>query len=149
VIRSLAVGAALALAASTLSACSLVTSQACVSWVDFADEQAAFDDATLVVVGVADAADGTVELTSGPGDRHRIAVERVLKGDVGGGELWAAAPRDYCTEDPPQPAVDPIPTGERVVLFLHPVGSSWSGMTPWWTARALPEGAPLPFDVEG
>src|SRR5690348_3367374 len=76
--------------------------QSCVSWVDFEDAQAMYDDATIVVVGVADPADGTIELLSGPGERHRIEIEEIHKGDFDGDELWAAAPRDYCVAEPPQ-----------------------------------------------
>lgn len=134
--------------------------QSCVSWVDFEDAQAMYDDATLVVAGVADSADGTLELLSGPGERHRIVIESVYKGDFDGDELWAAAPRDYCVAEPPQPAEDPIPTGERVILFLHPASAepvpvdeqpepddveAWSVMTPLDGVLPFPEGSDLPF----
>ena len=130
------------------------------SWVDFEDAQAMFDDATLVVAGIADPADGTIELLSGPGERHRFQVDAVYKGDFDGDELWAAAPRDYCVAEPPQPAEDPIPAGERVILFLHPASAepvpagdepdprdaeAWSTMTPMDGVVDFPEGATLPF----
>lgn len=136
--------------------------QSCVSWVDFEDPQAMFDEATLVVSGIADAADGSIDLLSGPGERHRFEVEEVIKGDVIADELWVAAPRDYCVAEPPQPSVDPIPTGERVILFLHPASAEpvpvdeapdpedveeWSVLTPLRGVLAFPEGSTAP--VEG
>lgn len=152
------------LAASALTGCAGVgiggEPQSCVSWVDFEDAQSMYDDATLVVSGVADPADGSIELLSGPGERHRIVVDEVYKGDFSGDELWAAAPRDYCVAEPPQPAEDPIPTGERVLLFLTPASAepvpvgdepdpadveAWSTMTPLDGVLASPEGAVLPF----
>jgi len=149
--------------ASALAGCAALgpeRSQSCVSWVDFEDPQAMFDDATLVVAGIADPADGTIELLSGPGERHRFEVDEVYKGDFGGDELWVGAPRDYCVAEPPQPSEDPIPTGERVILFLHPASAepvltgdepdpadveAWSTMTPLDGVVAFPEGAALPF----
>ena len=155
-------------AASMLVGCAGVGigggAHSCVSWVDFADPQAMYDDSTLVVSGVADAADGSVELLSGPGERHRFEVDEVFKGDFDGDEIWVAAPRDYCVAEPPQPADDPIPTGERVILFLHPASSepvpvgeepepadveAWSVLTPLAGVVPFPDGAPLPMDVAG
>ncbi len=161
-IRSVVASASVLAFAVALSGCAALgttTAQTCVSWVDFEDPQAMFDDATIVVVGVADPADGSVELLSGPAERHRIAVEEVVKGDFAGDELWAAAPRDYCVAEPPQPVDDPIPTGERVLLFLHPASAepvrageepatadveAWSTLTPLDGVVVLPAGAELP-----
>lgn len=161
-IRVLTSAASAAVLAAGLSGCAVLgatTAQTCVSWVDFEDPQAMFDEATLVVVGVADPADGTVELLSGRAERHRIVVDDVLKGDFAADELWAAAPRDYCVAEPPQPADDPIPAGERVVLFLHPASAeavpvgeqpeaaeveAWSTLTPLDGVVLLPDGAALP-----
>jgi|GEM_PF-1862687 len=165
-IRALAVTALSSLLVAGLTGCApgATASHSCVSWVDFADPQAMYDEATLVVSGVADAAEGSIELLSGPGERHRFEVDEVYKGDFDGDELWAAAPRDYCVAEPPQPADDPIPTGERVILFLHPASSepvpvgeepepadveAWSVLTPLAGVVPLPAGAPLPMDVEG
>ncbi|MFT4029250.1 MAG: hypothetical protein QM675_05185 [Protaetiibacter sp.] len=154
-----------ALAASALSGCA-PRAVACASWVDYTSAQEAFDDATLVVIGVAESAAGTVELPTGPAERHPIVVESVLKGEFAGPELWAFAPRDYCVENPPQPAEDPIPSGERVILLLRPIADAvaldpsagiapaadvasieeWSGLTPYWTALPFPVGEELPFD---
>lgn len=162
-IRRLVVAlASVVLAASALTGCG-TTSATCVSWVAFDDAQGAFDDATLVVVGVADETAGSIELLSGPGELHRVAVEQVLKGELSADEVWAAAPRDRCVADPPQPADDPIAAGERLVLFLHPASDrpqerfpedlgdvrAWSGLTPEWTAIPLPDGAEPPFDTGG
>lgn len=131
----------------------------CVSWVDFEDASSMYDDATLVVAGVADAADGSIDLLSGPGERHRFAVDEVFKGDVAGDELWVASPRDYCVAEPPQPADDPIPTGERVLLFLTPASAEpvpvgeepdvadveeWSTLTPLDGVLAFPDGTEFP-----
>ncbi len=136
--------------------------QTCVSWVSFADARAAYEDAALVVVGVADPSARQVELLSGVGELHRVAVESVLKGELEGDELYAAAPRDYCVAEPPQPAEDPIPTGERMVLLLNPAGDVegrrlaeerllgiriWSTLTPEWGALPLPAGEEPPFDT--
>ncbi|QNO38564.1 hypothetical protein H4J02_06075 [Protaetiibacter sp. SSC-01] len=160
--RPLLALAAAALAASALSACG-PTARTCVDWVVFDDAQGAFDEATLVVIGVADEADGSIELLPGPGELHRVDVERVLKGELAVEELRAAAPRDYCVAEPPQPADDPIPAGERVILFLHPASADpeavrpddlaevehWAGLTPQWTAIRLLEGEDVPFDTGG
>ena len=164
-IRSVVVLASAASLVIGLSGCAVLgapTAQTCVSWVDFADAQAMYDDATIVVAGVADPADGSIELLSGPGERHRVDVDAVYKGDFGGDELWAAAPRDYCVAEPPQPVDDPIPAGERVLLFLHPASAdavpvgeepevadvgAWSVLTPLAGVVAFPEGAKPPFDA--
>lgn len=172
-IRPLASLAAVALAAA-LTGCTEPRAYACADWVPFESAEHAFDAATLVVIGVADPAAGTVDLPTGPAVRHRIVVESVLKGEFAGPELWAFAPRDYCVENPPQPAEDPIPSGERVILLLRPIGDpaadfdpeaarensadiapaldiapieEWSGLTPYWTAIPFPEGEDPPFDL--
>ena len=155
--------AVVVVAAALLSGCAGVGfpggAPSCVSWVDFEDPQAMFDDATLVVSGIADPADGTIDLISGPGERHRFEVDEVFKGEFAGDELWVAAPRDYCVAEPPQPAEDPIPSGERVLLFLTPASAepvpvgeepdvadveAWSTLTPLDGVLPFPEGAELP-----
>ncbi len=152
------------LTASMLVAClPATTAHSCVSWVDFADAQEMYAEAVLVVAGTASPADGTVELFAGPGERHRVAVDEVYKGDFDGEELWAASPRDYCVAEPPSPADDPIPSGHRVLLFLRPASADpttepapadldeveeWSTLTPLAGVVAFPEGAVLPFDIE-
>lgn len=160
-IRPAATLAALALVAAALAGCDGPRGYGCADWVQFESPQGAFDAAALVVVGVAEPAGGMVELPTGPGERHRIDVESVLKGGFEGEELWAVAPRDYCVEDPPQPAEDPIPSGERIVLLLHAIGDrdggdrpadvgrieEWSGLTPYWTALPFPAGEEPPFDL--
>ncbi|TXK17309.1 hypothetical protein [Homoserinibacter sp. GY 40078] len=139
--RRLAIASlALLLAAPALSGC-VGTPQTCVSWVDFADADDMAASATLVVVGVAEPATRTIELLSGQAELHRVSIEEVRQGDFDADELWAAAPRDYCVADAPQPSEDPIPVGERVVLFLNPAKGSpapgdlekvdaWSTLTP-------------------
>ncbi|PZQ91784.1 MAG: hypothetical protein DI534_02155 [Leifsonia xyli] len=163
--RRVAAAAIAVLLLPALAACSTAPSApSCVSWVDFPDAQKMYEEAVLVVAGTADAADGTVELFSGPGDRHRVTIDEVYKGDFAGEELWAASPRDYCTENPPSPAEDPIPTGERVVLFLRPASTdatdtgtpsdlasvaAWRTLTPIAGVLPFSEGAEPPFDTEG
>ncbi|QEO10333.1 hypothetical protein [Protaetiibacter larvae] len=145
-----------------LAGCAAPVTASCVSWVDLSDADAMAETAVLIVAGVADPADGTVELFSGPGDRHRVVVEEVLKGDFSGDELWAAAPRDYCVAEPPQPATDPIPSGERILLFLLPASrdpaasevpdelaqvEAWRTLTPLAGVLPFPEGSEPPFDT--
>ncbi len=151
------------LAASLLGGCSgFGGAHSCVDWVSFDSPQSLYDGATLVVIGTAGGADGTVQLISGPGERHPFAVEEVLKGDLEATELDVVAPRDYCVENPPSPAEDPIPTGERVVLFLSPadgepdapVPADLSSVQVWRTLTSregvlpLGKGEELPFDTE-
>jgi hypothetical protein len=161
--RTFALLSAPLLAASLLGGCSgFGGAHSCVDWVSFEGPQSLYDGATHGVVGTAAKADGTVQLISGPGDRHPFAVEEVLKGDLEATELAVAAPRDYCVENPPEPADDPIPTGERVVLFLSPADGEPDARVPadlasvhvWRTLTSregvlpLGQGEELPFDTE-
>lgn len=161
--RNFVLLAAPLLAASLLGGCGTFGgAHSCVDWVSFDGPQSLYDEATLVVIGTADAADGTVQLISGPGERHPFAVEEVLKGDLEATELDVAAPRDNCVENPPEPAEDPIPTGERVVLFLSPVDGEpdarprtdlgsvqvWRTLTSREGVLPLGHGEELPFDTE-
>jgi hypothetical protein len=161
--RTAASLAVLMLVASTATACAASAVQTCVDWVSYADAQAMYDDAVLVVAGTPGPADGQLRLFSGPGDRHSIAIDEVYKGDFDGGELWAASHRDYCVAEPPQPAEDPIPTGSRVLLFLRPASedptadavpadldevAAWSTLTSLDGVLPFPEGAELPFEPE-
>ncbi|AYF98850.1 hypothetical protein [Protaetiibacter intestinalis] len=156
--RRIAATAALLLALGPALAGCGRTAYACADWVDFDDAQKMYDEAVLVVAGTAGGADGRVEFDTGPGDRHRVEIDTVLKGELEASELWAASPRDYCVEHPPQPADDPIPTGERVLLFLRPAAGmpqdldevrAWSTLTPRAGVLAFPEGSEPPFDTGG
>lgn len=133
-----------AAAALTLSGCGLVTPPACADWGTY-DPQQAYEEASLVVEGIVGADNGRLAFTTGPGIRHQVSVEAVLKGEYGEETLDAAAPRDYCVADPPEPAEDPLQEGDRVLLFLHPSDGGWSTLTPYDGVLPYSEGDELPF----
>src|SRR3954447_2722168 len=101
-----------------LSGCDLgVPTYGCADWVSFDSPQEMYDEATLVVEGTVGVAGGQATFDTGPGVEHEIAVDRVHKGDLSESTLVAASPRDYCTENAPQPSDDPLQEGDRVILF--------------------------------
>lgn len=162
-IRILALCATAALSvplAFGLAGCSPVTAS-CVDWVTFGDSQEMYDGATLVVSGTVGRALGDVDMISGRGTLHEIAVDDVHKGDITPKTVRVAAPRDYCVENPPQPTDDPLVERQRVLLYLTPLSAeavpveaapdpadveNWSTLTSRQGVEQFPEGDELPFE---
>ena len=142
---------------ATLSGCvGLPVTVSCASWVGYETPQDMYDDSFLVIKGVVGPESGVLELETGDGVLHDVAVEAVHRVEVEGDTVQVASPRDYCTENPPQPA-DPLVEGERVLLFLRwagnvpgsgidtDLGGPYSTLTPFQGVLPFPEGSELPF----
>jgi hypothetical protein len=128
--------------------------------VRFDDAQAMYDEAEFVVEAVVDRTNGELRYETGPGVSHAVDIEQVHKGGVSFDTISVSAPRDYCTENPPDPSDDPLVEGERVLLFLRLLDESyqdpgsgaalekWTVLTPWQGVLPVEAGTELPFDAD-
>lgn len=125
------------------------TSESCVSWVDVADPQRAFDEADAVVIGTAQPTGDTTEMLGVDATVHELAVDDVIKGDLGKQtSLRVASTPVTCSGGGSYPDGDPLVVAGPVIVFLHTPdgGEAWSLITPFDTVLPLPADGSLPFD---
>jgi len=135
------------LAAATLTGC--VTSETCVSWVDFETPQDAYDDARLVVRGEVGAITGTRAVLGVQATVHAVTVVEVLKGDDPGSTIEVASTPITCTGGELYPDGDPLDVTGDVILFLGdpPDTHGWRLITPFDGVLPAPADGTLPFEV--
>lgn len=125
-----------------------VKAEACVSWADLSDPQAAFDEADAVIIGRSSASTTVTNMYGLDAAVHDVEVLQVLKGDLADTEAIAATP-ETCTTGAPYPSGDPLNADEDLLLFLtQPAGGTpWSTVTPLDGAQPAPKDGSLPFEV--
>lgn len=112
-----------------------LTSETCVSWVDFDSAEAAFDDASVVVIGYATPTAITSEVLGIDARVYEVQIGEVLKGDVAPGEIISVVSTPVtCTGGDPYSFGDPLDTSAEIVLLLNqPAGAEHlQPLTPLW-----------------
>lgn len=127
-----------------------VRSEMCVTWVSFDPPQAAFDEATAVVIGEPAATGTTVEMFGVAATVHEVAVGEVLKGEIpDAGTIRVASTPMTCTGGSVYPDGDPLDVEGEVIVFLHgPEDGVWHTLTPFDGVLPLPGDGTLPFEAE-
>jgi hypothetical protein len=147
-VRGSAIAALLTASASLgmLTACA--TEQICVSWVDYATPQEAYDTANLVVVGTAEPTGATRDVFGEPMPVYAIDVSETLKGEAPD-DLTVSPTPLTCMGDASQfpDGVDPLATDDEIVLFLYFEAAGWRPITPYDGTLPMPDDGVLPFEV--
>jgi len=135
------------LLAGALTGC--VTQSVCVSWVDYATAQEAYDDAELVVHGTLDPTGATRDAFGVPMPVSTVDVLTVYKGEPPERLDVVAAPLTCMgagvSEFPD--GIDPLATDDEVLLFLTDAEGGWRTMTPDDGVLPMPVDGALPFEV--
>ncbi|NUP58147.1 MAG: hypothetical protein HOQ06_01555 [Pseudarthrobacter sp.] len=118
---------------------------ACVDWVRFESPQDLYDHAGMVLIGKPAGEDGETSIYGYRATRHLVEVERVLKGEPGGGTVRISSTPVTCTAGGESyPDGDSLDTDQRVIIFASKQGTDWFTLTP--AQGVLPfEGKQLPF----
>lgn len=129
-----------------LTAC--VSTETCVSWIDFETPQDAYDDAALVVLGTAEPTGATRDVFGVAMPVYAIDVAETLKGEAPAGLQVAPAPLTCVGEASQFPdGVDPLAIDGEIVLFLHREDGAWRTITPFDGVLRVPADGEPPFEV--
>ena len=142
-----AVAIVLGLVASSLGGCAM-QGETCVDWVNFESAADLAESSDLVIIGERVRADGSSSRYGADAAAHVIRVDRVLKGELDESEIRVLSLAPTCQGEGAEryPEGDQLATEGTVKYFLDRSEGSWTTITAYQGAVAVPADGVLPWD---